>query len=82
MSKPKNPMHKHERCPDCNAQMGSAFVRVSDGKRRRWNNKDIKVCTNPQCSTILTHIKRNIYVKQTRINIAKKLGLTSERGAY
>ncbi|HWP78816.1 MAG TPA: hypothetical protein VNL34_04110 [Candidatus Nitrosotenuis sp.] len=78
MSKPKNPMQKHEKCPDCRAQMGSAFVRIKNAGKRKWSNKDIKVCTNPHCSTILTHFPRNIYVKKTKINVAKRLGLNSE----
>lgn len=75
MSRPKNPTQKHEKCPDCNAYMGAAFVRVREGNKRKWNNKDIKICTNPRCSTVLTHILRNIYVKKTKVNVAKKFGM-------
>jgi hypothetical protein len=75
--KPKNPTRKHEKCPDCDAEMGAAFVRIKHGKKRKWSNKDIKVCTNPCCSTVLTHIPRNIYYKRTKINVAKKLGLNA-----
>lgn len=73
--KPKNPTQRHERCPDCNTEMGAAFVRIKNGDKRKWSNKDIKICTNPHCSTILTHIHRNIYIKQTKVNVAKKFGM-------
>jgi hypothetical protein len=72
------PTRKHETCPDCGAEMGAAFVRIKNGGKRRWSNKDIKVCTNSCCSTILTHIPRNIYLKKTKINVAKKLGLVAD----
>jgi hypothetical protein len=71
MSRLKNPTQKHERCPDCNAEMGAAFVRIREDGKRKWNNKDIKICTNSQCSTVLTHIPRNVYIKKTKINVSK-----------
>ncbi len=79
--KPQNPTRKHEKCPDCGTEMGAAFVRIKEGNKRKWNNKDIKVCTNSCCSTILTHIPRNIYWRKTKINVAKKLGLCANEKA-
>jgi hypothetical protein len=73
--RPKPPTRRHEKCPDCGTEMSSAFIRVKNGTKRRWSGKDIKVCTNTRCSTILTHMARNIYLKKTKINVAKKLGL-------
>jgi hypothetical protein len=55
--------------------MGAAFVRIKEGNKRKWRNKDIKICTNPQCSTVLTHVSRNIYIKKTKVNVEKRFGM-------
>ncbi|GEM_PF-5271838 len=77
IGRPQIPTRKHEKCPDCGTKMGAAFVRIKNDNKRKWSNKDIKICTNSCCSTILTHIPRNIYWKKTKVNVAKKLGLSA-----